>query len=618
MAVLLWTLLFACLMQGSHTQLLHSGEDCYNACFKQAGFCEWCGVGMACCQEGLYSDPAECQGDLNFKAAGYHMCVQPKYGPNETPPKSPPAGSPVPAPAPPVSSASLAQSGAPPPIAGLPGATQPTPSARAAPAPASSAPQYTPQPTPSPPPAEPQSTADLSDAQLMAMLNKGGGASGIKDILGGTIGVGPAPPPPQYDSYSAPAPPPSGPQITGAAQAAPNLGGAFSGAAPDLSATGYGAGSSIGQQAKSGAQSPSGSVGSPAARISTKAVGDDDKPKAWYHRGAAGSSLQQSSSGQASGDTSSGKSAKSSPLTGWIITLLILFCCCAVGALIVTNQNKKKAKQRSNFQAYDHNYERYPQDRMEQPPMYKEVPPMDPMMGPGRPGSMEDGRPGSMSMAMSNFPQEQMEWCPACGNQLMPDSEFCRKCGHRRGEPMRQGGQQFQSNLVPTDSIPSQTPWTSLQNQMAPSPVQPAVMQEVQAQPVTAPQLGPAAYSGLPPSSSAYMAAGYPGLGQTVAAPSTQSQFTAPQTIYPGATAASSILTGPTSHYNAPQTILPGSTVTPQASAPVVPSVTTPVVTSMQVQPATMQQMLPPVTQPMMASMQVSGGAYVAPARYVS
>jgi hypothetical protein len=52
------------------------GEDCWPECGKP-GLCNWCGEGMACCRQGMASDPAICQGVI-FGASGHHTCVKPK------------------------------------------------------------------------------------------------------------------------------------------------------------------------------------------------------------------------------------------------------------------------------------------------------------------------------------------------------------------------------------------------------------------------------------------------------------------------------------------------------------------------------------------------------------
>lgn len=271
-------------------------------------------------------------------------------------------------------------------------------------------------------------------------------------------------------------------------------------------------------------------------------------------------------------------SSTSSGGHGWFfIALLLLGCCCcaAAGGFFLWNKKyNKKVKQRVGAPDYHSDYNNFAGSR---DPRYQEVP-MDPVM-----------RPGSESMANVG--------------------------------PGMQEQRAFQTNLVPTDSIPSQTPWNALQN-MAPSPVQPAVMQEVQAQPVSAPSMvsqPPVGYPvTLPQAGSQYTTVNTT-LGQTVSVPPSASMYTAPQTAYSGYTA----------QYNAPKTVFPGGsaqapstqlTGAPPYSAAQAPAMTTmmgsaPVMTSMQVQGYTQPMTVAPATQPMMQSMQVSGAK---PARYVS
>lgn len=65
------------------TGMLADGEDCYEACGKQGGFCSLCGESRACCHSsGSYpSDPKECNGlthDTTWDGNMYHACVDVK------------------------------------------------------------------------------------------------------------------------------------------------------------------------------------------------------------------------------------------------------------------------------------------------------------------------------------------------------------------------------------------------------------------------------------------------------------------------------------------------------------------------------------------------------------
>lgn len=70
------------------TALMHKGEDCYFSCWKEAGYCEWCGQGNACCRQGDDDDdPIECKGPLTYLASGkFHECVVPSFSPGQQPP----------------------------------------------------------------------------------------------------------------------------------------------------------------------------------------------------------------------------------------------------------------------------------------------------------------------------------------------------------------------------------------------------------------------------------------------------------------------------------------------------------------------------------------------------
>jgi len=59
--------------------LQHAGEDCWESCGSAAGDCTWCGAGNACCRWGVPSDPEECRNIKNWVVTDMHTCVQPLY-----------------------------------------------------------------------------------------------------------------------------------------------------------------------------------------------------------------------------------------------------------------------------------------------------------------------------------------------------------------------------------------------------------------------------------------------------------------------------------------------------------------------------------------------------------
>lgn len=69
-----------CVMQTIPVELDHrDGMDCWQACGNQAGSCQWCGEGNACCREGWAEqgrDPPECRGTGNFTRRRGHECVR--------------------------------------------------------------------------------------------------------------------------------------------------------------------------------------------------------------------------------------------------------------------------------------------------------------------------------------------------------------------------------------------------------------------------------------------------------------------------------------------------------------------------------------------------------------
>lgn len=53
--------------------VLHENEPCYKACGRQAGRCDWCGDGGACCRLGADDGAAECEG---HGGRGSYQCVK--------------------------------------------------------------------------------------------------------------------------------------------------------------------------------------------------------------------------------------------------------------------------------------------------------------------------------------------------------------------------------------------------------------------------------------------------------------------------------------------------------------------------------------------------------------
>ena len=59
--------------------LQNIGLDCWYECKQTSGFCEFCGVGNACCREGYDADsPKECQGNVHF-TTWHHECIVPDH-----------------------------------------------------------------------------------------------------------------------------------------------------------------------------------------------------------------------------------------------------------------------------------------------------------------------------------------------------------------------------------------------------------------------------------------------------------------------------------------------------------------------------------------------------------
>mmetsp|Transcript_119448 Transcript_119448/g.381049 ORF Transcript_119448/g.381049 Transcript_119448/m.381049 type:complete len:543 (-) Transcript_119448:416-2044(-) len=54
----------------------HSGEDCWVPCGERAGFCKWCGQGIACCRSFWQPSPPECHGSTHL-VSDHFECVVP-------------------------------------------------------------------------------------------------------------------------------------------------------------------------------------------------------------------------------------------------------------------------------------------------------------------------------------------------------------------------------------------------------------------------------------------------------------------------------------------------------------------------------------------------------------
>jgi len=54
----------------------HVGEDCWSQCSEGlSGYCNWCGIGNACCKKDFGNDPAECRRAISF-TSNHHECVE--------------------------------------------------------------------------------------------------------------------------------------------------------------------------------------------------------------------------------------------------------------------------------------------------------------------------------------------------------------------------------------------------------------------------------------------------------------------------------------------------------------------------------------------------------------
>jgi len=62
-----------CVMAASQVVMQRSGQDCQEHC-SGAGFCEWCGSGNACCHYGLPNPPEECRGAV-YSTRSHFECV---------------------------------------------------------------------------------------------------------------------------------------------------------------------------------------------------------------------------------------------------------------------------------------------------------------------------------------------------------------------------------------------------------------------------------------------------------------------------------------------------------------------------------------------------------------
>lgn len=58
-----------------HEPLRHAGESCFSEC-KKRGYCDWCGVGNACCEEMDSESPKECKALLSEFATSSSECME--------------------------------------------------------------------------------------------------------------------------------------------------------------------------------------------------------------------------------------------------------------------------------------------------------------------------------------------------------------------------------------------------------------------------------------------------------------------------------------------------------------------------------------------------------------
>merc|ERR1719158_980400 len=58
-----------------HKALQNAGKDCMPTCNQKSGYCDWCGVGNACCKNGAEDGPEECKGAMSDYTTDGHECV---------------------------------------------------------------------------------------------------------------------------------------------------------------------------------------------------------------------------------------------------------------------------------------------------------------------------------------------------------------------------------------------------------------------------------------------------------------------------------------------------------------------------------------------------------------
>jgi len=81
---------WCCQRAWSQAALAHVGEDCFLSCWKSPGFCDWCGIGNACCAlDDSDAAKLECGGTgqkLVFTGTAAHQCVKAAFLPGQQPP----------------------------------------------------------------------------------------------------------------------------------------------------------------------------------------------------------------------------------------------------------------------------------------------------------------------------------------------------------------------------------------------------------------------------------------------------------------------------------------------------------------------------------------------------
>ena len=79
--------------------LQNIGLDCWYECKQKSGFCDYCGLGNACCRNGYQAEsPKECQGNLKF-TTWHHECIVPDRSAAPAAAAAPPPTAAVPPPA---------------------------------------------------------------------------------------------------------------------------------------------------------------------------------------------------------------------------------------------------------------------------------------------------------------------------------------------------------------------------------------------------------------------------------------------------------------------------------------------------------------------------------------